>query len=355
MDEGVQCSCTGFSNEQKDFFSKLEDRIIESQKQMFVETGKIIESQSKMIKSQSELMKSQDEKLDEIKSQSAMIESQRDMIKSQNDMIAKLNKQVEVHSETIGTLDARLEIIYRFLNKEIKDLEGKMWVKLDSIVSFLAHQFYFSNNHSLPQALIPILGSLTDIRQRLQIISGKENLGRNIVAASEEVVTNNNSLSEAVPNDIDIEDVIKPGGDEITVIGVKQPFCSRNLTNHCEISREPPEECISDDSAQNTVKSLNPGPGLPGGSKLLIQSSGIQNTPGLDMQSLIERQTNLKRKLNETQGQKEGCDNVNVSIEEGEILDEGIDVPRPPIGRISVRTTGIFKDVTMKPKRKKCK
>jgi len=353
MDEGVQCSCTGFSNEQKDFFGKLEDRIIESQKQMFVETGKIIESQSKMIKSQSELMKSQNEKLDEIKSQSAMIESQRDMIKSQNDMIAKLNKQVEVHSETIGTLDARLEIIYRFLNKEIKDLEGKMWVKLDSIVSFLAHQFYFSNNHSLPQALIPILGSLTDIRHSLQIISGQENSGRNLVAASEEVVTNNNSLSEAVLNDIDIEDVIKPGGDEITVIGVKQPFPSRNLPNHCEISHEHPEECISDDSAQNTVKSRNPG--LPSGSKLLIQSSGIQNTPGLDMQSLIERQTNLKRKLNESQEQKEGCDNVNVSIEEGEILDEGIDVPRPPIGRISVRTTGIFKDVTMEPKRKKCK
>ena len=69
MDVGIQCTRSGFDKEQKSFFNKLEDRIIESQKKhLFSKTEKIIKSQS-------------------------------DLIKSQNEKIVKLNKLVEDHTK----------------------------------------------------------------------------------------------------------------------------------------------------------------------------------------------------------------------------------------------------------------
>merc|ERR1719318_291142 len=58
-----------------------------------------------------------------------------------------------------------------------------------------------------------------------------------------------------------------------------------------------------------------------------------------------QRKTNLKRKVKET----DGCDKVNESIEDGEILDD----ERAHIGRIYVRTTGILKDEVLQSKKRK--
>jgi len=346
MDVGLQCTLSGFDKEQKSFFNKLEDRIIESQKHLFLKTEKIIKSQS-------------------------------DLIKSQNEKIGKLNKLVEVHNETIGTLDARLEIIYRFLNKEIKDLEGKLWVKLDSLLNFITHQFYFVNNYSIPEALSPITKSLTDIKRNTLL--DKEGLASSGINGDIEEDINCNLVSEAIV-DMDgaseVKTVKQTGGEFSIDTGVSVDKVSEDCS--CESSTDSGE--ISNNTNHSGLNFICKNLGLsndldsskssfaevqdPGSAELLTNDLGQLPVPrgparlrrrerraadrAEEVCAANENQTNLKRKVKET----DSLDVASESIEDGEILDDDIGSTSPvPYGRIYVRTKGIFKDEVLQSKK----
>ena len=140
MEVGVQCNLW---SDQRSLLVRIEDRIIESQKNLFSKTEK--------------------------------------MFKSQNEKIVKLTKLVDVQNETIGTLDARLEIIYRFLNKEIKDMEKRLMASFDTTNTSFTNQFV----HSLPYALRPAMEALAKIHNKIDVLCSRETVDKSGLPASE--------------------------------------------------------------------------------------------------------------------------------------------------------------------------
>jgi len=299
---------------------RLEDRIIESQKRLFIKTDQIL--------------------------------------RSQNEKIVKLIKLVETQNETIGTLDARLEIIYRFLNKEIKDMEGRMGSKLDTISTSFTNQFVYS----LPYALGPTMMALTSIEKQIEGLSNKEVLDKTAVSdfgntceaydpPSEDIVRNvaveHNTDSGGVCEDLFVLKSIvnKPSNIEINV-----------ETKYAEDRDEPPDETETfnnNDSEHAGLNFIFKSLGLPCDASHVI--GNVVDTEEVNkVDEIMEKgECNPKRKHEDVVDIDEIVDSIEgEDLEDGEILDEQI-LPVVPIGRVTVRTTGILKDEVMQSKKRK--
>jgi len=323
MEVGVQCNLW---SDQRSLLVRIEDRIIESQKNLFSKTEK--------------------------------------MFKSQNEKIVKLTKLVDVQNETIGTLDARLEIIYRFLNKEIKDMEKRLMASFDTTNTSFTNQFV----HSLPYALRPAMEALAKIQNKIEVLCSRETLDKSDLPASEldiacsdthdpvsdghdvptdpvsEISENNNQVQEFVEKRDDLSALKSEENDPIDEI--------------LEVNSNVVTECES---------SINNNLGL----KFILNSLGLPGTePVTDEVKVKEKNKtsvskidhkNLKRKHEE-----DSCDSVpkeeaantvietieSPDLEDGEIVDDDQEITVVPIGRVTVRTSGIFKDET-RPKKKR--
>jgi len=330
MEVGVQCNLW---SDQRSLLVRIEDRIIESQKNLFSKTEK--------------------------------------MFKSQNEKIVKLTKLVDVQNETIGTLDARLEIIYRFLNKEIKDMEKRLMASFDTTNTSFTNQFV----HSLPYALRPAMEALAKIQNKIEVLCSRETLDKSDLPASEldiacsdthdpvsdghdvptdpvsEISENNNQVQEFVEERDDLSALKSEENDPIDEI----------LEVNSNIVTER-ESSINNESGSSSHNS---------GLKFILNSLGLPGTePVTDEVKVKEKNKtsvskidhkNLKRKHEE-----DSCDSVpkeeaantvietieSPDLEDGEIVDDDQEITVVPIGRVTVRTSGIFKDET-RPKKKR--
>ena len=126
MDTGTQCHV---SSNEKSLFSKYKESIFDGQRHYFHKVEQLIQAQNVIIK-------------------------------SQNEKMDKLSQTISSQCEAIGTLDARLEIIYKFLNRDLKDMESRIMSKLDAQSASMMNQFVYS----MPFALTPVTIALADIK-----------------------------------------------------------------------------------------------------------------------------------------------------------------------------------------------
>ena len=321
MEVGVQCS---LGADQRNSLIRLEDRIIESQKHLFLKTDKIL--------------------------------------KSQNEKIVKLTKLVDAQNETIGTLDARLEIIYRFLNKEIKDMEGRMMTKLDTISTSFTNQFVYS----LPYALGPAMVVLDSIQKQIDGICNREVLDSSNTAASDFDNTYseardppNENIVRTVAVDLDgeIGDAITPEQEDLIVLKsiINKPS---NIdisveTKYAEVRDEPPDVTETFNNNDSELAGLNfiyKSLGLPCETNQVCGNIDQDEELNKVDEILEKEEAKLKRKHDDVD---EEVSVVGGDLEDGEILDDEQGTPVVPIGRVTVRTSGILKDEVMQSKKRK--
>jgi len=318
----VQCSV---GSDQRSSLARLEERIIDSQKHLFLKTDKIL--------------------------------------KAQNDKIMKLTKLVDAQNETIGTLDARLEIIYRFLNKEIKDMEGRMMTKLDTISTSFTNQFVYS----LPYALGPAMGALASIQKQVDVLCKGEAL--NSTTASDF----DNTCSEALDpqSEDNVRNVVVDPNSEVGGAHVPERedlIVIKSIVNqpaNIDINVETKYAEVRDESPDKT-ENLNNNNSEHAGLKFIYKSLGLpcetnHVSGNLDQDKEVIKVDEIMRKDEANHKRKHG-DLVDVNevvdivegedLEDGEILDDEQISPVVPIGRVTVRT-GIFKDEVMKSKKRK--
>ena len=323
MEVGVQCNLW---SDQRSLLVRIEDRIIESQKNLFSKTEK--------------------------------------MFKSQNEKIVKLTKLVDVQNETIGTLDARLEIIYRFLNKEIKDMEKRLMASFDTTNTSFTNQFV----HSLPYALRPAMEALAKIHNKIEVLCSRETLDKSGLPASElDIACSDTHDPVSDGHDVPTDPVSQISENNYQV----QEFVEErdDLSALKSEENDPIDEILEVNSNIVTEResSINNNSGL----KFILNSLGLPGTePVTDEVKVKEKNKtsvskidhkNLKRKHEE-----DSCDSVpkeeaantvietieSPDLEDGEIVDDDQEVTVVPIGRVTVRTSGIFKDET-RPKKKR--
>jgi len=345
MDVEVQCNLW---SDQRSILLRLENRIIESQKHLFLKTEKII--------------------------------------KSQNEKIVKLTKLVDDQSERIGTFDARLEIVYRFLNKEMKDMEGRILSSMETMSSSFTNQLVYS----FPYALSPAMTALGHIVQNIEFLCHRADPDKSNLAASDVDVVHsdpvNNSeaqdnivtdpISEVSEMDLNIE-YAENSDNTLHVKSEESTLDDKTLevnSNIVPIMQIPSNNIISKNNGIATSNASSSGLnfilrslGLPGNELI-----GNKNNLVMKTDSAIAQEKNLKRKMVKCENIQDACNSggsrsfgkikvksahaplINdVDLEDGEILDDEQEVTVVPIGRVTVKTSGLFKDEVIQRKKQK--
>jgi len=345
MDVEVQCNLW---SDQRSILLRLENRIIESQKHLFLKTEKII--------------------------------------KSQNEKIVKLTKLVDDQSERIGTFDARLEIVYRFLNKEMKDMEGRILSSMETMSSSFTNQLVYS----FPYALSPAMTALGHIVQNVEILCNRADPDRSNLAASDVDVVHSDPANNSEAQDNIVSDPIS----EVSEMDLNIEYAESN-NNTMHVKSE--ESTLDDEKSEaksnimpmqipsNTIISNNneiaTSNGSSSGLNFIMRSLGLPGNESIcnkdehiamKTDSAIAQEKNLKRKMVKCVNKQDACDSggsrsvgkveldsahapqINdVDLEDGEILDDEQEVPVVPIGRVTVKTSGLFKDEVIQRKKQK--
>jgi len=283
MDTGTQ----NYESFERSLLSKMKDSILDGQRHYFHKVEKLIKAQN-------------------------------DVIKSQNEKMDKLSKTVKSQCEAIGTLDARLEIIYKFINRDLKDMESRTMSKLDAHSASMTNQFVYS----MPFALTPVTMALADIKKIVVSFRKADGVGEDV--SSQE--TNNGTYDK---------------------VGQSQEYFSTDgllnfdllFPNHAE---PVPDESLIPQSTniQISVKDSSAD------QNLLTNLSNISSTRSSSLDVSIKEETldmaiDIAEKLlveNDTENISDSKVENN-SLEEGEISEASKDV----VGKVRVRTQGLFK------------
>jgi len=302
MDTGTQ----NYESFERSLLSKMKDSILDGQRHYFHKVEKLIKAQN-------------------------------DVIKSQNEKMDKLSKTVKSQCEAIGTLDARLEIIYKFINRDLKDMEARTMSKLDAHSASMTNQFVYS----MPFALTPVTMALADIKKIVVSFRKADGVGEDV--SSQE--TNNGTYDKVGQSQEDFStdgllnfDLLFPNHAE--------PVPDESLipqSTNIQIS-------VKDSSAdQNLLTNLSNIPSTKDSSAdqiLLTNLSNISSTRSSSLDVSIKEETldmaiDIAEKLlveNDTENSSDSKVENN-SLEEGEISEASKDV----VGKVRVRTQGLFK------------
>eukprot|EP00092_Neocalanus_flemingeri_P024796 GFUD01026886.1.p1 GENE.GFUD01026886.1~~GFUD01026886.1.p1 ORF type:complete len:351 (-),score=94.42 GFUD01026886.1:165-1217(-) len=345
MDEGVQCNLL---SGQRSLLVRLEDRIIENQINLFAKTEKLF--------------------------------------KSQNEKIVKLTKLVDAQSETIGTLDARLEIIYRFLNKEIKDMEGRVLASLDTISASFTNQLVYS----FPYALSPLMAAMANIQKKVDFIYCSDADNSNLASSEHDIACSDardpviGDLGPDVGTVRELSEIVLPdyeymeGSDDLCVL--KSEVSDEIMeVNSNLVAKQYAMKEVSSNNNNDSGSSSQGSSGL----KFILKSLGLpgkvpaSDIPVEDIKTLVEDKASdaskdhkeiVKTKRKSVEDDDDSVKNIefdqieaqNIAkedLEEGEILEDDQEVTIVPIGRITVKTSGIFKEETrpIKKRKRSCK
>jgi len=283
MDTGTQ----NYESFERSLLSKMKDSILDGQRHYFHKVEKLIKAQN-------------------------------DVIKSQNEKMDKLSKTVKSQCEAIGTLDARLEIIYKFINRDLKDMEARTMSKLDAHSASMTNQFVYS----MPFALTPVTMALADIKKIVVSFRKADGVGEDV--SSQE--TNNGTYDKVGQSQ---EDFSTDGLLNFDLL----------FPNHAE---PVPDESLIPQSTniQISVKDSSAD------QNLLTNLSNISSTRSSSLDVSIKEETldmaiDIAEKLlveNDTENSSDSKVENN-SLEEGEISEASKDV----VGKVRVRTQGLFK------------
>jgi len=247
-----------------------------------------------------------------------LIQAQNVVIKSQNEKMDKLSKTIKSQCEAIGTLDARLEIIYKFINRDLKDMEARTMSKLDAHSASMTNQFVYS----MPFALTPVTMALADIKK---VIGSFRN--------SEEVCED---VSPHETNDGN-DDMVGQSQEDVSTGGLIN--CDLLYPNHADPT---PDDSLISQSTNIQISSEDSS----ADQNLVTNLSNISSTRSSSLDVSIKEETlDMAIDIAEKLLVENDAENISNSKlennvpEEGEISEASNDV----VGKVRVRTQGLFK------------